>query len=240
MNAPGNAQRFSVLWFADSVLLADALAKQVAMDLRSALTVRGGALLAVSGGTTPRRFLEHLAAQLLDWQRVVVTLCDERWVDEGDPRSNARLVRETLLRGPAAAATFVPLYTDAPSPEAAMQEIERRIAGLPLPFDAVVLGMGSDGHTASLFPDAANLAQALDPANPCHVLPIRAASAGEPRMTLTLSVLAGSRRIYLHIEGVQKKAVLDRMLQSDDPSAYAPVRAVLHLAQSAPVIYWCP
>jgi len=220
--------------------LADALATHVAERLRSAIAGHGQALLAVSGGTTPRQFFSRLASQPLAWRQVDVTLCDERWVAADNERSNARLVRETLLHGPAAAARFVPLYAQAPDPETGLDEIARRVAALPLPFDAVVLGMGNDGHTASLFPGGNNLVQALDERCAARVLPMRARSAGEPRVTLTLPVLAGAQQVYLHIEGAEKKTVLEKILQDEDGSALEPVRAVIRHARNPVAIYWCP
>ncbi|TAM09084.1 MAG: 6-phosphogluconolactonase, partial [Rhodanobacter sp.] len=138
--------------FTQAAAQASALAERVAAQLRDGIAARGRALVAVSGGTTPAAFFAELARQVLDWARVTVTLVDERWVPDTDPRSNAKLVKETLLQGPAAAATFVPLYTGAATPEAGLADAATRIAALPLPFDAVLLGMGDDGHTASFFP----------------------------------------------------------------------------------------
>ena len=241
MSSPADpALRFDEYAFAGADALADSLARQVGERLRAAIADRGRALLAVSGGTTPRRFFGRLARETLPWRQVVVTLCDERWVAEDDERSNARFVRETLLRGPASAACFVPLYADAPDPEIARDEIERRMAGLALPLDVVVLGMGNDGHTASLFPGGSNLARALDANGTARVLAMRARSADEPRITLTLPVLAGAQQVYLHIEGAEKKAVLARILRGDDRSALEPVRAVMSHARSPVAIYWCP
>src|SRR5690606_17518849 len=136
------------------------------------------ASLALSGGNTPKRFLQALSLQSLDWRDVIVTLVDERWVPESNERSNARLLRASLLQGLAAEARFLPLYRDTPEPEQALPEIERDLAALPSPFDAVVLGMGNDGHTASFFPGGDRLAEALDPTATASVLPMRAPGAG--------------------------------------------------------------
>ena len=231
--------RFTEHCFADPAAVAEALAISVAAQLREAVAQRGRALLAVSGGTTPRLFLAHLARQPLDWQQVIVTLCDERWVPPTHARSNARLVAETLLHGPAAAARFVPLYADAPDPDAAAAEIERRIALLPLPLDVVVLGLGGDGHTASLFPGGDHLAAALDPNSPAHALPMHAPAAGEPRVTLTLPVIAEARRAYLLIEGAEKKAVFEQIVRGGGDFVDSPLRAVMEHMQASLAVFWC-
>ena len=221
--------------FANGDALAAALAQQVGDDLRAALAARGSASLALSGGTTPRRFLRALAEQALDWARVQVTLVDERWVPESSPRSNAALLREHLLHGAAAAAQLVPLYRDAAEPDDALAEVETALAPL-LPLDVAVLGMGTDGHTASFFPGGDHLDTALDPQGTALLLPMRAPGAGEPRITLTLPVLQAARGLYLHIEGAEKRSVLEQALAHEPPAA--PVALVLR--QAATQTYWCP
>ena len=224
--------------FPDSTSLAEALAAAVADDLRNALAARGAASLALSGGNTPKAFLQALARQALDWPGVDITLVDERWVPETSERSNARLVRQNLLHGNAAQARFLPLYRDAPAPEAALAGIERDLAALPLPFDVVVLGMGTDGHTASFFPGGDHLAQALDPLAQARVLPMRAPDAGEPRITLTLPPVAQARRVYLHIEGAGKRDVLALAVAGRDAGGALPVRQVLLQAVLPVQVYW--
>ncbi len=218
--------------------LAAALAAYVAEGIEADLAARGAASLAVSGGRTPGRFFAALAARDLDWSRVVVTLVDERWVPETSPRSNAALVRAGLLTGRAAAARFVPLHGGEPTPEEGMDALAARLADLPLPFSAVVLGMGDDGHTASFFPGGDRLAEAIDADTDDLVSPMRAPGAGEPRITFTLPAILGARRLALHIEGEGKRDVLARAL-SDDDATEMPVRAVLGRAPAMPV-FWCP
>ena len=226
--------------FADDESLAQALALDVADDLRAGIQTRGEALIALSGGTTPRRFLELLGQQSLNWTRTTVTLADERWVPPSDPRSNERLLRETLLRGNAAAVHFVPLYASVASAQDGYATIAANVAKLHFPFDAVVLGMGTDGHCASLFADGDRIDEALQPDSPARVLPMRAPSAGEPRMTLTLSALVSTRAMYLHIEGEEKNRIFERIQAQDAAFAHAPVRRVLQHSPVQPKLFRCP
>ena len=226
--------------FAGPWALAEALADAVAARLRDGVRARGAATLVVSGGSTPRRFLEALGREELPWREISITLADERWVAPDHARSNERLLRETLLRGAAAAARFVPLYRAMPVPESALAEIAAELATLPSPFDAVVLGMGLDGHCASLFPGADHLAEALRVDGSERVLALRAPAAEEARITLTLAALTQTRAMYLHIEGAQKQAVLAQALAGAAPFAHAPIAAVLRHASARPEIFHCP
>lgn len=219
--------------------LATALARTVAAKLQSALHLREQAVLAVSGGNTPKAFLRALARQPLEWTQVTITLVDERWVPLAHPRSNEGTLRAALHGQPAAAARIVSLYNGAATPEEAVPEIEARISALP-PFDAVVLGMGTDGHTASFFADGDRLEAALDPHACAAVVSMRAASAGEPRISLSLSRLIDARALYLHIEGESKLDVLEHALCGDDVGVQYPIRAVLTQTRSPLIAYWCP
>jgi 6-phosphogluconolactonase len=225
--------------FATKEKLAEALAEAVEENLNAGLDERGTASLAVSGGSTPRRFFEVLGARTdIDWENVTVTLVDERWVDETSDRSNARLVKENLLQGPASAAAFVPLYAGTGEPDATgIAETNAAVARVPSPFDAVILGMGNDGHTASFFPQGDALEDALNAEGP--VLAIRAPGAGEPRVTFTLPRLLETRALYLHIEGEEKAQVLDKALETG-PVETMPVRAVLSQSHIPVSLYWCP
>ncbi|MEP7187306.1 MAG: 6-phosphogluconolactonase [Rhodanobacter sp.] len=225
--------------FTDCQAQAAALAERIAEQLRSGLAERGRATLAVSGGSTPKELFARLSQEKLDWSGVRITLVDERWVDVDDERSNARMVKSTLLQNEASAAHFVPLYTGDATPEGGLAVANERIAALALPFDAVVLGMGDDGHTASFFPGGDNLHEALDLGGTSCVLPMRAPGAGEPRITLTLPTLLNTRALYLLVSGEKKRDVLaDARLGLGEAQHY-PVRAVL-LQQRVPLaVYWC-
>jgi 6-phosphogluconolactonase len=237
---PDLSSKIQLHSFPDSDELAQALAKAVANDLRAAIETRGAASLALSGGNTPKRFMQSLSTQSLAWGKVAVTLVDERWVPETSARSNAALVRAHLLQGAAATANFLPLYRALPAPEAALADLERDLAALPMPFDAVVLGMGDDGHTASFFPGGDHLAEALDPTTAARVLPMRAPNAGEPRITLTLPPILAARRLYLQIEGAGKRAVLERALSGEGDGASYPIRTVLQYVDIPVAVYWRP
>jgi 6-phosphogluconolactonase len=212
--------------FADGAALAFAFAQWTAALLQKGIDERGEALLVVSGGTTPKRFFATLALRAIDWARVTITLADERCVPDDNPRSNARLLRETLLRDHAAAARFTPLADSRLPPDQELAAANARIADLPLPADLVILGMGDDGHTASWFPGADNLAEAIDPGARALVLPMRAPGAPEPRLTLTARVILRARALALHIEGADKAETLTRAL---GPGAVEemPIRAAL-------------
>lgn len=218
--------------------LAEALADSIASAIVKRLEKDGKAAIAVSGGTTPVRFFEALSKKSLNWSAVTITLVDERWVPASSPRSNAGLAQAHLLQGPAAAATFVPLADAATTPEQGLAGIERAIRALNLPFAAVTLGMGNDGHTASFFPGGDRLAEALSPSNSQMVETMHAEGAGEPRVTLTLPVLLAADTIAIQIEGAAKRTALDAAMQPG-PVTDMPIRAVL-AAQPPPDIFWCP
>lgn len=237
VNADDALGGFPLVTADDAASLAARLADDVAGGLGEALAARGAASLVVSGGSTPRPFLERLARASLDWSRVAVTLADERWVDAGHADSNAALVRATLLVGPAAAARFVALHEDAATPEEGLDAVARRIDAMPRPFDVVVLGMGGDGHTASLFPDAPELEHAMtDTTSP--VAAMHPPSVPQARITLTRAALLDSRARFLHVTGADKRDVLERAL-ADEPRL-APIARVLDGAPDGVTIYWAP
>ena len=237
MTTPLNVTTHS---FTDRQAQAQALAERVAEHLRGALSERDHAVLAVSGGSTPKDFFERLAREKLAWSKVLVTLVDECWVPDSDQRSNAALVKSHLLQHAAGDARFIPLYTGDATPEAGLAAAATRIDALPRPFDVVVLGMGEDGHTASFFPGGDHLAEALDLHGRARVLPMHALDAGEPRITLTLTTLLDTRALFLLVSGEKKRDLLAAARLGLGAARDYPIRAVL-AQQDVPVaVYWCP
>lgn len=217
--------------------LAEAFATTVAETLQQAIVQRGTGFIAVSGGTTPANFFRALSSKEIDWKNVIVTLIDERFVPETSDRSNAALTRRTLLQNNAAEARFVPLYHPAATIEEGATKASEVLRDLPWPLDVAILGMGGDGHTASFFPDATELETLLAPSQTAFVLPVHAASAGEPRLTLPLARIEAAGRIAVHIEGTEKKAVLEAALE---PTADRPISAVFRQGRKPVEIYWAP
>ena len=209
--------------YPDRELMMFTLADQLASDLGAQLRLNDRASLSVPGGTTPGPVFDVLSGVGLDWDRVTVFPNDERWVPETSERSNGRLLKQRLLTGKAAAATFLPLYAEAERPEDAIDELAEAIEP-HLPISVLLLGMGADMHTASLFPGADRLAEALAPDAPV-LLPMRAAGAGEPRVTLSARVLRAAMAIHVMITGAEKRAALERAM--DLTPQEAPIRAVL-------------
>jgi len=215
--------------YADAEMMMIDLANVLAGELKQALSHKDIVTLAVPGGTTPGPIFDSLCAVDLDWSRVRVMLTDERWVPETSERSNTRLLRERLLTGRAAAATLVPLYADGGTAEELLPSLSDTIAPL-LPLDVVLLGMGADMHTASIFPGADRLADALHGDD--ILVPMRAPGAPEPRITLSAKVLRGAIRRHIVITGAAKRAALERAHHLTPEEA--PVAAVL----AGSTIHW--
>lgn len=215
--------------------LADALAQTVAERLKQAISENGLAMLVVSGGRSPVAFFQRLAAQPLEWSKVVISLADERFVPTEHADSNAGLLHRHLLQGPVAKAKFLGLYSVASSVEEAAQAADQALAELP-PIDVLILGMGDDGHTASLFPNSPNLSEALDLQGERRCLPMLAPSVPHQRLTLTRRLLASARSPILSVSGQAKLDTLRTALAGDD-LAEMPVRAFLNPSLE---IYWCP
>ena len=214
-----------------------AAASAIEAALASRLQQQSEASLVVSGGTSPVLCLTELAAMPVEWQRVHVLLSDERWVSSDSDDSNEKLIRESLLQGDAAAANFLPFYDGSVTVEQRCDAIEETIRTLPFPFACSLIGMGEDGHFASLFPDAENLNQGLDTDGRQLCLPVTTAASPHPRISLTLAALSRSDTVVLLFFGAAKRDVYERA--KADSNGY-PVSRLL-MQKRAPVhVYWAP
>lgn len=227
------------LTFADQDGLISRLTADILDTLQGKLEKQGRATLVVSGGKTPEPLFEQLATEDFPWHEVTITLADERWIDQDSDQSNEHLVRTRLMKSNAAAAHFIGLKNDAATPHEAELVINSRLAALPQPFDLILLGMGNDGHTASLFPGSQELKNALSPPPGklcCGVTPVDTA---HERMTLTLSALLATEKIFIHITGPEKLAVYEKALRGKD-ILEMPIRAILHQQIIPVTTYWAP
>ncbi|KVO61624.1 6-phosphogluconolactonase [Burkholderia ubonensis] len=210
----------------------DALAQAVGDALRAVLARPARATLAVSGGTSPRPFLQTLSHAALDWASVDVTLVDDRWVPEDDAASNARLVRDTLLQHAAAPATFLPLVDTGAALDAHVAALNANPAHrLP---DVAVLGMGEDGHTASIFADAPEWDHAITTAE--RFVAVHPGAAPHARVSFSLDALKRIDRLFLLIAGNRKREVLEAAASSPQKNA------ISQLANDKGTqldVYWC-
>lgn len=224
----------------DRETLAKQLCEVVSANLQEAIDARGSASLVVSGGSTPLPFFKVLSQAEIDWSAVSVMLADERWVPFDHADSNARFVQENLLVDRAAKANYISLYCDGMEAEDALGELERRVAALDKPLSVVILGMGEDGHTASLFPKTAGLEEALSLQTDQQVAVMRPSNVPQVRVSLTRQVLINSRFRYLHITGEAKKQVLQGALQEDDLSQVLPIASFFEKHLPPMSVYWSP
>jgi len=217
--------------------LAKALALSVSSVLADGIETHGSAVLVVSGGSTPAMFFAQLSQCEIPWDKVSIVLVDERIVPPDHDRANAKLVADKLMINRAAAAHFEPFAVDAATPEECATLSGAQLEQLTRHIDVLILGMGTDGHTASFFPGGDNLTAALDLEGKASVIPMRAQGAGEPRLTLTLPTVLDARFLALHIEGAEKQSVLQEALSGGD--AYQmPIRAVFQNTKKPIEIFW--
>jgi len=225
--------------FEDRERLERDLCERICNRLRASIESRGEAALVVSGGRTPAGLFRRLSEQPLEWSKVLVTLADERWVDNQHDDSNERSVRTHLLQNLAAEARFLPLVNSEATPHEGQAETELLLDLLPETVDVVILGMGEDGHTASFFPDAPELAQALDPQPACDCAAVTPPVAPWKRITLTLPRLLAAHQIIVHLCGDAKLPVLQQALAEGAVEAM-PIRSVLRQKATPVTIYWAP
>ena len=197
-----------------------AAAETIAASLRQTLTEQSDASLVVSGGSTPKDCLQQLAVSTLDWSKVTVTLTDERCVPVEDSLSNEAMVRRTLLQARAKQAKFVSL-------------MDANLPDLTLPSAITLLGMGEDGHIASLFPDLPQLDKLLDTTQPAGVFEVTTAASPVARRSMNLSLLLNTDSILLLAFGDSKRNVLEQ-------ETHLPVHSVASQSQTPVAVYWAP
>lgn len=229
----------TILEFADRESLLRAATAMAAATLATALAGRERAVLMASGGSTPGPVYSALAHAPLDWERLVVGLADERWVEPEDPGSNAGLIRATLMQGRAVRARFLPMYHAGISPPAAIAAIEADYAAPAGAIDLLILGMGADGHTLSWFPGADGLPAIMDPdaarsVGAIRALPSPATGPWLDRITLSARAVRQASRALLLITGQDKRAVFDA------PDRNLPVHALDGLLGDRLCVFWAP
>ena len=211
--------------------------KTIANILSTGIAKNGRASLVVSGGRTPKPLFNILSNTDLDWAKVDISLADERWVDQSDPASNETMVRENLLVNKASVANFVGLKTQHDDANDAVAQCSVNLQQVKTPFDVLILGMGEDGHTASLFPCSKQITEGLNLDSPANFIAVQPTTAPNQRMSLTLSALLNSENIFLHLTGDSKRAVLAQALEGDD-ELEMPIRAVLNRTNVQ--LIWAP
>lgn len=210
------------------------LCETVINILSHEITEKGTATLAVSGGSTPKALFDYLSQADIAWHKVTITLVDDRWVDPDENDSNQKLLSTTLLQSFAKKANFIPLYQPGLSAAEAQQVINERFNSVSLPFDVVLLGMGDDGHTASLFPCSAELEKGFSTQE--TYLATTPTTAPHCRITLSADSISQAKNLFLQLKGDNKKTTLKKVLQSQDFKAM-PIRYFLQQPIS---VLWCP
>jgi len=223
--------------FRTSEQLNTVFSRKIIKLLRDAVEKNGRASLVVSGGRTPAKLFETLSKAHLQWHKIDVSLADERWVDNDDDASNEKMLRAKLLINNAAKANFVPLKTPHADATDAVLTCTSNLQQMHTPIDVLILGMGEDGHTASLFPCSEQIAQSLDLTSGNTFIAVQPKTAPNQRMSLTLPALLNSHQIFLHLTGEAKKQVLDTVLSGDN-ALVMPIRAVINNADVE--LLWAP
>jgi 6-phosphogluconolactonase len=213
-----------------------AAAERLASALGRRLEAQDEASIVVSGGTTPADCLKALSHAELDWSNVHIVLSDERWVPPTSDDSNERMVGETLLVNGASTAQLLPMFADDTTVDDRAVELDNAIRSLPFPFAATLLGMGADGHFASLFPDADDLDTGLDPDANKLATAVRTASSPHPRLSLTMAALSRADEVLLLVFGDEKRRTLESAMESDE----LPIARLLRQKRAPVSVYWAP
>lgn len=221
----GSNMKAQVRKFENSTLLNEEFSQEIAEKLQAGINQNGSATLLVSGGNTPKPMFLMLSNKDIEWNKVNIALVDDRWVDLSDPASNEAMVNQALLINNASVANFVGMKTEHSNAFDAELSVEAKFENFKRPFDVVILGMGEDGHTASIFPCCAELDMALNTNK--DIMATEPTTAPHQRMTFTKSALLNSKQLYLHLVGESKEAVLLDVAAGNDEKQ-APIRAFLN------------
>lgn len=225
--------------YSSTDILNQSLAENITQKLTQAIDKKGQASLVVSGGKTPIGMFSILSKQALKWDKVTITLADERWVDVTSVESNENVIRQYLLTGFAARATFISLKNDHLTADQGEKQTSEALTQILRPFDVVLLGMGEDGHTASIFPKSRELYTALDMYSKRLCIAITSLTSCYSRITMTLPTLLHSKYIYLHFIGENKYKTYQKALQGADVNEM-PVRAILDQIITPVEVVWAP
>lgn len=231
--------RINIHAFPDQTDLVDELAATLHETLVGALKNRESASLVLPGGKTPIPLLERLSWSKLPWEHVKVTTTDERWVPPDDDASNEKLIRAHLLKNEASDASLIGLYRAKTSWRDATRATHVMVQGLPLPYDAVVLGMGTDGHTASLFPRNEQFHESLDSHYSYRTIAATTEMAVSRRISQTVNSLLLTGRLILYIVGYEKWEVFTQACKPGPLDEY-PIRAFLFQHRVPVEVFWCP
>ena len=212
--------------FKSSEELVDSFCKTIIEKLKNAIKTKEKAVLLVSGGNTPKVLFEKLCRCDIAWEKVIVSLVDERWVNKRDEDSNEKLVKEYLLKDKASKASFLSLYQDGVEAQDCVEFCSNLVKKELFPCDVLILGMGDDSHTASLFPNNEKLEEGINLKNESYCVSMTPLTAKHARMSLTLSAILKADNIYLHIQGIGKKEVYEKALKEDN-FLLSPISAVL-------------
>jgi 6-phosphogluconolactonase len=222
--------------FEQRELLDEALADKVAALLTAALESKGKASIAVSGGSTPKGFFQALSKKKLAWQAITITLADERWVDIDSSDSNTKLVHEYLMQNEAVKAKFFYLKQGEILSDETLTDLNLAAKQQLLPLDVLILGMGEDGHTASLFPCSDEITQCLA-ADSQALLKVTPKTAPHQRISFSFAALAQSKNTFLHLSGISKKQVLAKAI-AGQVCKEMPIRAFLQAPNINTQVYW--
>jgi len=231
-----NSQNNNENFFSEQKELIESLSLKIITNLQNAILQKGNASLIVSGGSTPKPLFEELSSFDIPWEKVKIALVDERWIPSSSDDSNEKLVKNTLLQNFAKKAQFIPMYQEDITIEDSQKTCSDIYQNELFPFDVIVLGMGADGHTASIFPNNIKLEEAFE-TNESLCVFMTPSNAPYDRMSLTKNAILSANNIYLHFEGEQKQEVYKQVLEGIDKKQM-PIASILNQDKKIIEVYY--